>query len=204
MRSAECRVNGANGELKNDNLPVPPHPDPLPRGEGRGDGEWNARTTLQRDHFTRGHRIRFCFLHNQNRHAFSGGILLKFFPGNEKRIVSRHLTGIFIRAFSELFRLAKQQDCFRRQIIEERSQTLDSGLRTLDSGLWTLDSGLRTLDLPEYPQLTRWRNRHGSDFFPRNLGQRIKVTQRLQLIAEEFHPHRPRADDRINVKNAAT
>ena len=64
-------------------------------------------------------------------------------------------------------------------------------------------SALRTPHSLEEAQLPGGRNRDRRNLLPRNLGQRIKLPQRLQLVAKELQAHRPGAGERIDIENAA-
>ena len=63
--------------------------------------------------------------------------------------------------------------------------------------------GLSTPHSLEQAQFPGWRNGHSGDFLPGNLGQRIVLPQRLQLVAKELQSHRPGAGERIDIENAA-
>src|SRR5262245_37604223 len=53
-------------------------------------------------------------------------------------------------------------------------------------------------------QLPARRHRDAANFFFGDLRERIEVANRLQLIAEEFQSHWPRAGEWEHVENAAT
>jgi len=136
------------------------------------------------------------FAHFQQGQPARPRLLQEPGPGKEKRVGGGNLRGVFLGAFRQRFRFAQYQHGLRRQVIEQDSRRRRRAGRRGGSGF--------APRLPEQAQLAGGRQRDGLNLLARDLGQRIKLPQGLQFVAEKLQPHRPGAGEGIHIQDAAT
>ncbi len=111
---------------------------------------------------------------------------MKCFPRKEKTVPFLRLRLVTAGLFVQQPRFAEQENGAGGQVIQQARQ----------------GQGGVSLQQAQFAAGRDDKRRHR--FVAGNLRQRIEAAERLQFVAEEFQPHRPRTGQRPQIKNAAT
>ncbi len=113
---------------------------------------------------------------------------LQGFPSDEERIGRCELGGILGGMIGQAVGFAQQPERLVREMFQQCAGHVGNALLNR---------------LTQQPELAAGREGDFLDPFPGDLGDRIEVPQRVQVIPEELEPHRPGMGQRENVQNAA-